>query len=110
MGEGVNVSKCWRSRAHCGMPPPLWISRFTHAAACCRPPAWLQVAYRERIRGRYFGRDYAPEVAWVDGGGSGSGNRSDIGGGQLAVDKAAATGAGGAVSAGRRRSVLLKEE
>jgi hypothetical protein len=80
----------------------LRVSGFAHAAAC--PLTWLQVAYMERIRERYFGRDYAQEVAWVDSGGTGGGNRSDSGGGHKPV------GAAGTGPAGRRRSVLLKEE
>ena len=43
----------------------------------------MQVAYRSRIRERYFGPDYEQEVRWVDGGGS-----------ALLASKEAAAGAG----------------
>lgn len=35
-----------------------------------RSLAWLQVAYRSRIRARFFGPDYEREVRWTDGGGT----------------------------------------
>lgn len=91
-----------------------------HPAACLT--AWLQVVYRQRIRERYFGRDYEKEVAWVEESGSSSTGRvggSKVGGARKAVGPPAsivgtaaakAADADGADQTSRRRYLDVKEE
>lgn len=66
----------------------------------CALRSWLQVAYRERIRARFFGPNYEAEVKWINDGPA-SGAASRVAGKQTA---------GGSKLAGLEDAARAKEE
>lgn len=60
------------------------------SAAHGAPLPGRQVAYRTRVRERFFGPDYEREVRWIDGGGAqqpGGGSKAAAAGGEPMAQK-----------------------